>query len=107
MKTENNSDNMQRFRALYYGQKVLMQPNYTKPSWLWTESMKHVSDGYFLSLRSISSLTDGEKKECVRLISIGSPTIDYLRSIGILIPWMDLSIEDINAYGWVAEMENF
>jgi hypothetical protein len=30
--------------------------------------------------------------------------IDYLRSIGILIPWMDLSVEYIKAYGWAKEV---
>lgn len=85
----------------------------------------------FLSLRSISSLADEQKTELAKrngwvasvkhpesLIEIANEELetfiktghglcvgaaDYLRSIGILIQWMYLSVEDINAYGWAKE----
>jgi hypothetical protein len=136
MKTENTPANKARFFALYINQKVL---NDGQGEYLYylTGSLLHdsVSSDY-LSLRSISSLTDEEimlivhyqgyinaevsadlhfdlngpefslciestKHDCYD--TANSRTVDYLRSIGMLIPWMDLSVEEIQAYGWAKD----
>ena len=33
-------------------------------------------------------------------------TVDYLRSKGYALPWMDLSVEDLVKYGWIKLKEN-
>jgi len=131
MKTINSNINKAKFMALYYGQNVFSYPNKVEPFDENSGGLIEMCSGTyfdqaFLSLRSISSLTETEIRECHNLMQFSGDanfivpnemlaTItmgmkmgalwqncsDYLRSIGILIPWMDLSVEDLVEYGWV------
>jgi hypothetical protein len=134
MSTGNNIENKTRFEALYYGQKVLAI-NAFESKGLYIVDFKNVgSKNTSLYLRSISNLTDEEYKwfanhsayklDDKNIVAVGKSMVkamfepngwsgntlqqmcDYLRSIGILIPWMDLSVETIIAYGWAKIKED-
>lgn len=127
--TQNTIENKQRFFALYIGQDVLKgnAKNHDKHTVTTTLlSNDWLSGKTCLELRSIFQITDEEAIEVSRLAGWrvanviagreiirkmnsedGSCTpleilsiMDYLRSRGFLLPFMDLSVEQILAYGW-------
>lgn len=127
--TQNTIENKQRFFGLYLGQEVLKgnAKNHDKHTVTTTLLSKDWLSGQTcLELRSISEITDDEAIEVSRLagwrvpIAIAGREIirkmnsedgrctpieilsimDYLRSRGFLLPFMDLSEEQILAYGW-------
>ena len=49
---------------------------------------------------------DGYKYDMKTLSVKMANTVDYLRSKGYALPWMDLSVEDLVKYGWIKLKEN-
>lgn len=125
MKTENTLKNRAKFFSLYYGQNVLyvggvgLEPIGTKGwninhpdfylmlkpltkltdddainvSKIWGSNVESRILGYSLSMR----IATREVSETRNSIGI----VDYLRSKGYAIPYLDLSIQDMVEYGWV------
>lgn len=108
---ENTISNKRKFFGLYTGQDVFEK--------MTIESYR-TSDGGILNLRSVSSITDDELLELREFIKmdlipnvaiqllrsqlkyrLGDDYKDWLRSKGFLMPFMDLSVEQIIEYGWV------
>ena len=122
------------FFAQYYGQKVFKslkwgdrEPvnNAGKTFWYYAET-----DGSYLSLRSLSDLTDEEANEVAKMLcyeeikkdderpynlwwgiktakeefedftQMGVGIADYLRSIGILLPFREYTVGDILEKKW-------
>ncbi|MGH2666095.1 hypothetical protein [Flavobacterium sp.] len=52
--------------------------------------------GHFAYLEVKSSLWKGKK-----LVSLNAVQLDYLRSKGFALPWMELSVEKLIEYGWI------
>ena len=114
-----NKIDRERFFVQYWNQKVLYVGgvglvNVGKGGW----NLSHPD--FKLHLRSIDSLTDEEcnkinningyssyaiisKEDIIRRSgndSLGFKSIDYLRSIGILVPFAQYSVEEILSLGW-------
>lgn len=115
-----NRKEFERFAVLYWGQKVLRSGNYGPDIISGGYNLQHTS--FFLQLRSIESLTDeGFKKleslggstyptletykpyaiRCVKNHRITPIELDYLRSIGIAVPFMNYGVEQMIEMGWV------
>ena len=126
MKTENTLENKAKFFAQYWGQKIICFPynntplRYDNPnrllagkfenkaylelkplSQISNEETEHVMelenfiDG-FLSDDILNYLIDLKKGKCNKI-----EVIDYLRTKGYALPYMDLSVEDLIEYGWI------
>ena len=127
MKTQNTLENKARFFGNYLGQEIAFDKagfkalvyDAIKPSWIESfylelkplsqisnEDTEHVMelenfiDG-FLSDDILNYLIHLKKGKCNKI-----EVIDYLRSKGYALPWMDLSVEDLVEYGWVKLKEN-
>lgn len=126
MKPELTQDLKERFFAMYWGQKVMywipkFDAVYVKPVLGQVEST-------YLLLRPISSLSDDEAVEVARIVKphvewihdakygksfvkdlnftqcvfpIHSHAADYLRSIGVALPFLGHSVEELIAAGWI------
>ena len=125
MKTENTIKNRAKFFSLYYGQNVLyvggvgLEPIGTK-GW----NINHPD--FYLMLKPLTKLTDDDAINVSKIwgsdvesrilgnyLSIRIATrevsetrnsvgiVDYLRSKGYAIPYLDLSVEDLIEYGWI------
>lgn len=119
---KNTSENKARFFNIYRGLPVFYIEGLDK---LKTKPHDEILVDDHVILRSISSLTDDEIIECCRLMefsdwdnhlylqerkqtiikaalcgALWQKCTDYIRSIGILIPFMGLSTETIIEYGW-------
>lgn len=129
MTPENTIENKRRFFGLYMnqGKKHVSKPH---NHWVSLGRPDFVED-CTLELRIVESLTDEEAIAFAYLIFPEQPSsnlqskeladsireeyfnemldphfipaigLDYLRSIGIALPWMGLSVEEIIGYGWV------
>lgn len=109
---ENNSLNKRKFYALYYGQLIIKIFENEEPHRVWGKGIMRGIEFSLLELLDIKSITDEHAKECGMLSKEGflesysrgegldQQQADFLRSEGYLIPWMDLTIEDIIQYGW-------
>jgi len=114
-KPENNSFNKAKFFAQYFGQRVLIRDG--KGPYDVLRLMPHdllVPPEDYLELRSVADLTDEEKDEFKRLADQSSDSrignqidmdgyiyaIDYLRRLGVLVPFDGLSTTDLIDYGW-------
>lgn len=121
---ENTIENKQRFFALYMFQKVLRHGQYldtVTPAWNWAH------EAFSLELKPLSAISDEDLlwlgrnandypnsqynedlkycKDLVRRYLSRPPMMnfeatDYLRSKGYLLPFMDLTIDQILAYKW-------
>ena len=127
MKTQNTLENKARFFGNYLVQEIAFDKagfkalvyDAIKPSWIESfylelkplsqisnEDTEHVMelenfiDG-FLSDDILNYLIHLKKGKCNKI-----EVIDYLRSKGYALPWMDLSVEDLVEYGWVKLKEN-
>lgn len=128
--TQNTIENKARFHALYWGQKVFVfnDEGQYKPG--VTYEVDGSSDEHtFLELRSLPDITDEEATAVAKIWEDSEKIIspeeydgwtkevildaipemenvmllraaDYLRSRGFLLPYLDLSIEQILEYGW-------
>lgn len=119
-----NRQDFERFAVQYWGQKVGIDS--LNPSYLINISSKVTDGGWVkcLQLRSIDSLTDEELIYAIQcegyvsefhILNLGVPvkdflldnintlhanTVDYLRSVGILVPFAQYSCEEIISMGW-------
>lgn len=116
----NDNEIKARLFALYWGREVFM---YTQPP-VCTGLVTAVGlmfldkhpESYCLLLRPLSSITDQEKKEMMRLhrplstvVDIGRLMLplsdgyihDYLRSIGIARPFMGITVSEQVEKGWI------
>jgi|SRR6185312_3032147 len=116
MKPENTPENKAKFFANYWGQSIACM-NY--PCGLLEIGQETIWRTDHLSLRSIESLTDEEESHFNAMldevfhchdgisqdfISMTYEMIDYLRSIGVLVPWNGLTPHDI-AKAFKAKLE--
>jgi len=105
---ENTIDNKKKFFALYWGQDVALV---TKGSYTHPKDTKHVVCGqvinsltsyvkhnYSLELLPVALIQEDEVVECFRK---GLQSIDYMRSKGYALPYMDLSVDDLISYRWI------
>jgi hypothetical protein len=124
MRPELNQHLKERFFAQYYEQKVMSDKDF--PNRL--EEVEPCLGGVestILLLRSIDQLTDEEYKEVAKCmyqddhwleadlgrdlldtdkvlsLKLSGKIIDYLRSIGIALPFMGYSVEELVKAGWV------
>ncbi|WP_445720434.1 hypothetical protein [Flavobacterium sp.] len=113
-----------RFFSQYFGVKVFQnelnkQYNYVKYSYPLTiekDFNKEIKE--FLELKPLSKITDEDAIEIQRITgsnhlpkqpliyaclkkSDAIPVIDYLRSKGYALPFMEYSVEDLISFGWV------
>ena len=126
---ENTLKNKARFSSLYFGQEVRIWeelPDNKCNVGYASLSTDAVMDSH-LELRLVTDITDDEVKECfnygtdavgdMRVIKFEpiegfrshvleefvtfTPCSDYLRSIGIALDWMGLTVEKQIEYGWI------
>lgn len=95
-----------RFFALYWGQKVMFAPNNINHHF-------HVCNGLDLQedwcalLRPLSSMTEEEAKELKTMkdhfcgLEMGSKRVDYVRSLGIALPFMGIPVDQWVEWGVV------
>ena len=119
MKTQNTLENKARFFAQYWGQQVQRYENnnYKKVVNGFIET--NLQDKDYLLLKPISKITDEDAISMYRGLernyesanqfledykSIGflvQSEVDFLRSKGYAVPFMNYSVEDLVKMGWV------
>lgn len=125
----NNRTEFERFAVQYWGQHVQKYKGTDINLYPINEDLKegdlHKS---FLELRSIESLTDAQRANLADITGLYQddylieailhntryvinwqviqPAIDYLRSIGILVPFDKYSVEQILEMGWAVIADN-
>lgn len=123
MKAQINNENRGKFHAQYHGQKLIM----VDVNGDEYETTIGFGDGMllpsstkskYIELRPLSAITDEDAIEVglsgkqhfkqfyaaygeVRALSILYNEIDFLRSRGYALPWMNLSVDELIAAGWV------
>lgn len=116
MKPKNNTPNRRQFFALYYGQRVARRVIHhgTHKEYIYDEINDCVLDypsDYTLELKVYYTLTQEEREYFDELMlgnaksNLNAWGVDYLRTIGVALPWNGLTIEDLIFYGWV-DIEN-
>lgn len=117
MKPEINNENKAKFFALYYDQPVAFTTSFVKGedlrSILNNEEMKRFGEPAYLSLKPLSSVSDEDAIECGYdglesfTINHQNPNFldlysaDLLRSRGYALPWMGLSVDELEQAGWI------
>lgn len=126
MKTEINLENKAKFFAQYLGQDILHGRYGVNGNLVDLIANKDTGDKYWLELKPLSLITDEDAIEVVKILqgigitstamrepkeyclnAIGktlyltSPVVDYLRSKGYALPWMDLSVDEMIDAGWI------
>jgi len=111
-----NRQDFERFAVHYWGQEVAVSTILFAPICIVSGESFCMGIDY-LQLRSIDSLTDEEIKtmwpncskmiaplvtaiQCLKLNAFRPNEIDYLRSIGIIVPFDKYSVEQILSLGW-------
>jgi hypothetical protein len=120
---ENTQQNKEKFIAQYWGQKVLNRKRDGVYTLVTAKlSVYEILESDHLLLRDLSSITDEELLDIYYIERVEISTsdeqkiiiakywimhslfsyaiTDYLRSKGFLVPFMDLSVEEIIEYGW-------
>jgi hypothetical protein len=125
MKTEINLDNKAKLFALYWGCEV-MRYNDSDGDEYWEKQIFPIDshnircslDLMHLRLHPIASITDEDhlevmfarfdsqplssfKKGKYYLPHLNAKQLDYLRSKGYALPWLDLSVVDLVICGWI------
>ena len=123
MKTENNenealnkTDVKCRFFAQYYELEVA---KHSTKNYFVKHILDKVGENYFLELKPLSKITDEDAISMYRGLernyesanqfledykSIGfleQSEVDYLRSKGYAVPFMEYSVDDLISFGWV------
>lgn len=126
---DNTLESKAKFFALYWGQKVLCNTNKGWSDWTISQvSLREIvlakSDS--LELKPLLQISDEDSIEVVNIaktmgikcgsmrnpkdyciINIGktifsiSEIVDFLRSKGYALPWMELSVEEMIEFGWI------
>lgn len=109
---ENNLENKAKFFAQYWGQEVLSDLTNGGDRILYpveASNMYRIQESY-LELKPLSSITDEDLDKtnygCIEMILekgywLDVKNSDLLRSLGYALPWMGLSIEQLQEYGWI------
>lgn len=107
-KTENNLENKKRFFALYWGQNVYKCAN----GYPVALNPCSINNSDYLLLKPLSKISD----EDLKVLGFGNihafkvlynkeklilSEVDFLRSKGYAVPYMDLSVKDLIEYGWI------
>jgi len=120
-----------RFFAQYYGQEILRWHQWTEttPNSKVDLSIPAIEKGgWFINLKKLPKITDEEAKEIARIENFEYDTVidiivsddflellndiklgkcnkfyvvDFLRSKGYAIPFIEYSVEDLVSFGWV------
>jgi len=129
MRPQINSLNKSKFFALYLGLSVFDGENNIINHPIPYSPTEAANARMWACLRDISSISDEEAIEFTKMggylishtmspyqvkihlqqfspnhsrwATLGSHHIDYLRSIGICMPWMGYSVEELVSLGWV------
>lgn len=123
MKTQNTLENKAKFFAQYWGKGI----KDTDLSGMYSINV-FSSEFHYLQLKPLSKISDEDVDYLLKLedfidgftsddflnfllgikkgICNKFQAIDYLRSKGIALQWMDLSVEDLVEYGWIKLKEN-
>ena len=126
---ENTTENKLKFFALYYGQDVLRHKKWKLASDKISGISSLLSKNYYLELRYIESITDEECIELERILKENINTSEmaiicriqdlhiniskllqieseFLRSKGFLVPFMNLTTDQIIEFGWAKIKDN-
>lgn len=122
---ENTLENKAKFFARYYLQEVYNNSNYPdqKPNQKLDNTLLSYTDtSEFLMLKSISKITDDDannisiygeyakKNKGFKVngydtpqgfVPYAMPSVDYLRSKGYALPFMELSVDKLIEYKWI------
>lgn len=117
---ENNRENKAKFFALYYGQRLKIYPiTVSILKWEVTSQTIDNCHNLTLGLTALSSISDDDhtaimfmrygsvqpyksfRKDKMFVGHFNQQQIDYLRSKGYAVPFMDLSVEQQLEYGWI------
>lgn len=130
MKTPNTPENKAKFFALYWGQRLMCIPRKRDTVKVEVSYLNESKLDEYLELRPLHSITDDEAIEVAKLLwknwdlTNPKPVIkliteylsgeieatrlfnvisvaDYLRSNAFALPFHDLSVQDLQDYGWV------
>ena len=131
-----NIDVKCRFFAQYWGQKVAKETNYPNSPTINTSTALILNEleNYHLELKPLSKITEEDAFEVASIISnsihdskskelvsyykediLKDPevlchasytTVDYVRSRGYALPFMEYSLEDLISLGWVRFIDN-
>jgi hypothetical protein len=109
----------EKFFAQYFGQNIIYSPNFKNQQFCITyKTIRWVNAGYFIKLKPLSEINDEDAAEIQRITgtnhlpkqpliyaclkkSDAIPVIDYLRSKGYAVPFMEYSVDDLISFGWV------
>ena len=112
MKTENTLENKRKFFAQYWGQKILLHViDVDDILLLLNNEIDNDIKNWLLYLKPVSQISDEDAINlgygyASHLKSNLDRNIDQLRNLGYVLPWMDLSVEDLVEYGWVKLKED-
>ena len=118
---ELNNENKAKFFAQYWGQRILYSVLYggTVPVESYFLHKENLQEEDCLILRLISQISDEEITKIGEIIGIRNPNqyffddvreglfltdakvVDYCRSIGIAVYWMELTVEQMVKAGWI------
>lgn len=128
---ENTPLNKVKFFSQYWGQNIfvnpILDPRPVNNIYLFDYVEPEDIDDEYLELKSLSSITDEDAIGVINILKvelhsdseiefihnaiktyidkgykgIDSHILDYLRSKGYALPWMGLSIETLQEYGWI------
>lgn len=111
--TQKKLENKAAFFAQYWGQDICNDIGCALSNETFEEVNASTSIEYaFLKLTPLSQISEEDavlfgfdnKKHFLSVMEEYRPTAimtDFLRSKGYAVPWRDLSVEDLVAYGWV------
>lgn len=131
-KTENTLKNKAKFFAQYWGQRVFTIKEWNSVP---IKDVSAANILYYLTtnntcilvLKPLSKISDEDEIELAEITGLhkvnylvnaihfgekyiidtntNQQVIDFLRSKGYALPWMDLSVEDLIEYGWIKLIE--
>ena len=122
MKTENTLENKAKFFAQYWGQHLIIMGSFLRR--IDHVTLCNIENDDILQLKPLSKISDEDAlilskmrysfEEYINLENgkcmvschenqkdLMQIQVDFLRSKGYALPYMDLSVEDLIDYGWV------
>lgn len=117
MKTENTLENKAKFFALHWGQSIKTSEKHKKsklkPLEINAHSIQYCDEGSFLELKPLESISDEDAKYLgfpdnisatttyIKSIGVELKDADWLRSKGYVLPFLNLSVQNLIDYGWI------